>query len=956
MDPARDRAFRGIHPPRAVHAREGPVVARDEASMRSLDAYGTLREKRHRARVRDVRAAYADVAERRALVMDDLTDVMRRCARVGGCNPFDWSDGHVGHFYERVVGCALARGDVAQATRASVFGKDWMWVDVDGLFDSFRADYGDRWRPEEVCGVAPGARACEAYRQSAATFCESLLGDDDERVMGAVETYLHLYGIVHEHWHVEDYVQARNTLGYPVPLIARNGGDARTIRRFPANLWGDFATMPEVLDSRTSVTVRSSRGVVTREGYVVVDVGETYVLGAEKSDNWVFDAERWAHEVPMSRFKIAKTCCTNAQFAAFIESGGYENRSVWSHEGWRWVQRRKEDGERMGPLGWVVHPWVKFSSDGSVLPALANWRCKYFDEDEPRELNPKHPVCHISWYEAEAYCNWIGARLPTEAEWEAAARTVPGENPAVTRRSYPWGEDAPTSSKANLDGYRGGTVDVDELGDGDSAHGCRQMIGNVWEWTASAFLPFPGFQMDYPYRENSCPWFGYRKVVKGGCWATSSPIARAGYRHSFWPHMHHTFSGFRAAIGGDGFGGTQKRALCVIPQRDSSEAKCGNVVTMMRIASHLAANGIHSITRSIVDLPQSDEDLANVIKAMEVDLIIVLHAFKCGLVIDVVGKYKDLLPPVVLVLGGTDVNVDAKKSAAAEKLFRDRIAVATKVVSFSLSMIEAAPKGSLHFVECDATSKTKLIPQGVALPHSANDALGSSARKRRASESILTSEFHEASGFASDSIPIMFLPAGLRPVKDVCFLESALTEYNANEQKVHLTVCGPVVDATYGEHVKARFVAKTDRSLLPGADRDTVLRYISEARVVLNTSISEGQSGVIAEGMMVGTLVFARDIPGNRHLFDLCEARACATLGPAKMKDMKGDGWVIHPVGVLFSTPEGCMRAFDALGLGRGSTEHELVSEIIVRAREGVSELSANESTRWSEVIEEVCR
>ena len=919
--------------------------------------YGTLREKHHRLAVSALRAAYADVAERRALVVGDLTDGMRRCHRVGGCNPFDWSDGHVGHFYERMVGDALAEGDVARATRERAFGSGWKRVDVDALFDSFRAEYDDRWRPEEVCGDDPGARGCEAYRASAAAFCESLLGDDDERVMGAVETYLHVYGIVHEHWHVEDYVQARNTLGYPAPPLARRGGDARTIRRFPANLWGDFASMPETLDSRESVLARSSRDVVTREGYVVVDVGETYVLGAEKSDKWVFDAERWAHEVPMSRFKIAKTCCTNAQFAAFIESGGYENRSVWSHEGWRWVRRRKEDGERMGPLGWVVHPCVKFPSDGGELPALANWRCKYFDEDEPRELNPQHPVCHVTWYEAEAYCNWIGARLPTEAEWEAAARTVPGEQRAATRRTYPWGEDAPTSSKANLDGYRGGTVDVYELSDGDSAHGCRQMIGNVWEWTATAFLPFPGFQMDFPYRENSCPWFGYRKVVKGGCWATSSPIARAGYRHSFWPHMHHTFSGFRAAIGGNGFGGDRKRALCVIPQRDDSEAKCGNAVTMMRIASHLEDNNIHAITRSIVDLPQSKQDLANVIKAMDVDIVIVLHAFKCGLVIDVIGEYKDLLPPIVLVLGGTDVNVDSKKSAAAANAFRERVTIATKVVAFSLSMIEAAPQGSLQFVESDATSKTKLIPQGVSLPQSANETFRSSKRKREASGSTLTSELHAVSGVVSDSIPIMFLPAGLRPVKDVCYLDSALSDYNAVGQKVHLTVCGPVVDEAYGELVKARFsrLAESDRSLLPGTDRDTVLRYVSEARVLLNTSISEGQSGAIAEGMMVGTLVFARDIPGNRHLFDLCEARACATLGPTEMKDMKGDGWKIHPVGILFSTPEGCMRAFDALGLGKGSTEHEVVSEIRKRAREGVNELSLNESKRWSEVIKEVC-
>ena len=951
MARARDRAFHGVHA-RAPMSTRGTTWdgRRDEGELLALDVFGTMGEKHVELAVGVVRAMYADVRERREMMMGDLTARERRCAREGGCNPFDWSDGHVGHFYECMTAENLSATRDALKMRREVFGDEN--VDVDGLFDSFRADYVDRWRPEAVCGTEADAARCEAYRHRAAAECEALLGEDDSRVMGACETYLHLYGIVHEHWHVEDYVQARNTLGYSTPALARNHGGARTIRRYPADLWGGFVDMK----SASEISMPSTTNIITRAGYSTVDVGDTYVLGALKTDRWVFDAERWAHDVPMQGFKIAKTCCTNAQFAAFIECGGYLNRSLWSHEGWRWVQRRKADGECLGPLGWVASPCVKFCEDGTEKPALANWRCKYFDE-EARALHPQHPVCHVSWYEAEAYCNWIGARLPTEAEWEAAARSTPGT--PHERRTYPWGEDPPTSSIVNLDGYRGGTLDVDALNEGDSAHGCRQMIGNVWEWTASAFLPFPGFQMDFPYRENSCPWFGYRKVVKGGCWATSSPIARAGYRHSFWPHMHNTFSGFRAAIGGDGLGGLRKRALCVIPIRDKSDAKGGNTVTMHRIATHLYDNGIDAVTRSILELPQSKEDIANVIKAMDVDLIVVLHAFKCGIIIDVVGMYGDLLPPVVLVLGGTDVNIDSKKSVFAEKAFRDRVAIARKVVAFSLSMIEAAPEGSLEFVESSASSKTKLIPQGVSVPNSVN-AVGVPSPKRKRDNSPAISELlqlHAVSGLNSSETPIMFLPAGLRPVKDVCFIENALRDFNADGNNVHLTVCGPVIDEAYGKLVKRRFTlpGDFDRTLLPGTDRDTVLRYIAAAKVLLNTSISEGQSGVIAEGMMLGTLVFARDIPGNRQLFDLCEARACAALGPPMKTQVKGDGWETHGVGVLFSTPEGCLRAFKELGLCRGSAEHAVVAEMKVRAREGIEGLSLNEAKRWEEVVEEVC-
>ena len=155
---------------------------------------------------------------------------------------------------------------------------------------------------------------------------------------------------------------------------------------------------------------------------------------------------------------------------------------------------------------------------------------------------------------SKAYCRWRGRRLPTEAEWEVAAMCEPADDGCggfkdgikqVPKRQYPWGAEPATPERCNIDGYRGGTIDVTELPAGDSGFGCRQMLGQVWEWTATAFYPFPGFLPDFPYRENSCPWFGYRKVIKGGCWATSSVIARAGYRHSFWPNMDAVYSGFR---------------------------------------------------------------------------------------------------------------------------------------------------------------------------------------------------------------------------------------------------------------------------------------------------------------------------------------------------------------------------------------------------------------------------
>ena len=137
--------------------------------------------------------------------------------------------------------------------------------------------------------------------------------------------------------------------------------------------------------------------------------------------------------------------------------------------------------------------------------------------------------------------------MPTETEWEAAAVGVPageGTRLADERRRWPWGEAPPDASRANLDFAYDGPVDVAALPDGDSAFGCRQMIGNVWEWTASDFLPFGGFSPD-PYKDYSQPWFGSRKVLRGGCWATSARIARPAYRNFFTPDRSDVFAGFR---------------------------------------------------------------------------------------------------------------------------------------------------------------------------------------------------------------------------------------------------------------------------------------------------------------------------------------------------------------------------------------------------------------------------
>jgi len=156
-------------------------------------------------------------------------------------------------------------------------------------------------------------------------------------------------------------------------------------------------------------------------------------------------------------------------------------------------------------------------------------------------------MIHVNWYEAEAYCRWANRRLPTEAEWEMAASCEPSSNDGVVanrKRVYPWGDEPPTTERANLDWFAMGCIEVDALASGDSAFGCRQMIGNTWEWTATNFGPYPGFGPG-PYKEYSAPWFDDHKALRGGCWATRSGMIRNAYRNFYTPDRRDVWAGFR---------------------------------------------------------------------------------------------------------------------------------------------------------------------------------------------------------------------------------------------------------------------------------------------------------------------------------------------------------------------------------------------------------------------------
>ena len=421
------------------------------------------------------------VADARARTIELVDDLTDRQLRVEKLEIVNPLDWEIGH------AAHFAELFVVRA----IHGRSSRLADADALFDSIAIEHAVRWDLP-----LPDRNRLYNYLHEVRDDLLEFVASAKTSGLSRENRYRCLLAVFHEDMHTEAFTYTRQTMAYPPPELE---GVAPASAQVAGPLAGD-AAVP----------------------------GGQFRFGAEHDAGFVFDNEAWAHEVTVARFQIALAAVTQHEFSRFVDDGGYDSRRHWSEDGWAW----RESTGATAPLYWR-------------RGAAGEWERRDFDRWVP--LEPHRAMIHVCWYEADAFARFYDRRLPTELEWEVAAAAEPtadGHGLAQTKRRYPWGAEPPDPKRANMNWTAMGALDVGALPDGVSAFGCRQMLGNVWEWTADTFAPYPGFEPGV-YREYSAPLFGSTKVLRGGAWPTRSRLIRNTWRNYYEPHRRDVWAGLR---------------------------------------------------------------------------------------------------------------------------------------------------------------------------------------------------------------------------------------------------------------------------------------------------------------------------------------------------------------------------------------------------------------------------
>ena len=403
-------------------------------------------------------------------------------------SPPRWHIGHTSWFFETVL--------QARKPGYRVYSEDFLFY-----FNSYYEGFGARIeRPKRGTKSRPTVKATVAYRKH---IDEQMLEFLEEAELTPDTSALVRLGLEHEMQHQE-------LLVYDIKHLLCDQFDLQ------------LQSKPESVVHVEGMA--EIQGGLIWLGWRASARGSSPTVKEGSEVGFAFDNEKPAHQVFIKDFAIDKAPVTNGDFLEFIRDGGYHNFRWWFSEGWETVNRE----HWQAPLYWEINDGQWLIRDFSGLQLVAE------------RLN--EPVCHVSFHEASAFAKWSGKRLPTEAEWEKAACY----DALGSRQSFPWGDETPNLNQANM--FENGHWSVSPVGaypDGVNSYGCHQMIGDVWEWTTSDYVPYPGFKSEFD--EYNDKWFVNQKVLRGGSFATPQIHIRSTYRNFFHAHERWMTSGFRCA-------------------------------------------------------------------------------------------------------------------------------------------------------------------------------------------------------------------------------------------------------------------------------------------------------------------------------------------------------------------------------------------------------------------------
>lgn len=371
-------------------------------------------------------------------------------------NPLLWEFGHIVYFWEHNVLYMLQNTYDLFKVKLLQDSKD--------IYDSYKIKKKDRNDEEFLYSKR------QVYN-SYISIIDYIINYIQNNAINSQICYLVTLGLLHNEMHNESFLFTAQSLGLNM---------------------GNTTNTPLLTNYRTEIEYIRIKGGKFTQGTNINNLND---------NNFKFDNEMPSFTMKVHDFVISKNLITNYQYLNFINDNGYSNDELWSNEGWDYII----DNNIELPEYW------SYTGNNIVI--------RQWDKLIPIEELYDHPVCHISWYEAQAFCKWVNGRLITESEWEYMS--IQKER----------------SNYENLNYTINGTLPVAE----------HDIFGNVWEWCEEPIYPYPGFTIDPVYKEMSYPYFGYKKICRGGSWACPHYLVHSKYRNSQYPYNRSQYIGFRVA-------------------------------------------------------------------------------------------------------------------------------------------------------------------------------------------------------------------------------------------------------------------------------------------------------------------------------------------------------------------------------------------------------------------------